>query len=285
MVARPLPLGMSPDLPLSRSRTSEAVLVGRIRERGPALIALSGGVDSSLVASLAYEALGNDALAATVSNAALAPRESERAARVAQSIGIRHRALVAEPLDRPEYRANGADRCYFCRAVESSALLELGRRHGVRQYLDGIHLDDLSDDRPGIRAVDEAGFSHPLLEASWTKLDVRESARVRGLPNWDLPSDACLASRVARGEPIDGALLSRIDTAEGVLHEHGFRRVRVRVRSGAARIEVDPDEVDRLVAEPLQSEVTRRLESLGFSSVTVDPRGYPGGRTVLPVLR
>ncbi len=285
MVAQPLAVGMSPDLPLSPSRMSESALVARIRERGPALIALSGGVDSSLVASLAYEALGDEAFAATVSNAALAPRESERASDVAQSIGIRDSVLVAEPLDRPEYRANGADRCYFCRAVESSALLDHGRRHGVRQYLDGIHLDDLSDDRPGIRAVNEAGFSHPLLEASWTKLDVRESARSRGLSNWDLPSDACLASRVARGEPIDRALLARIDTAEGVLHEHGFRRVRVRVRSGRARIEVDPDEVDRLVAEPLRSEVTLRLESLGFSSVTVDPRGYPGGRTVLPVLR
>jgi len=264
---------------------SEAEIIAFLRTGGPALVALSGGVDSSVVAALAMDALGPAAIAITLSGPAVARAEVERAQSVATFLGIAHHVVRVDPLARPEYRANPVNRCYFCRAVESSALLELGRRHGVRQYLDGIHLDDLSDDRPGIRAVDEAGFSHPLLEASWTKLDVRESARVRGLPNWDLPSDACLASRVARGEPIDGALLSRIDTAEGVLHEHGFRRVRVRVRSGAARIEVDPDEVDRLVAEPLQSEVTRRLESLGFSSVTVDPRGYPGGRTVLPVLR
>jgi len=264
---------------------SVGALVDRIRARGPALVALSGGVDSSLVASLAHEALGGRAIAATVSNAALARRESERAARVAGSIGIRHVVLSAEPLDRPEYRANGPDRCFFCRVVESSALLRYGLRLGVRQYLDGIHWDDLADDRPGLRAVDAAGFSHPLLEAGWTKRDVRESAHARGLPNWDQPSDACLASRVARGEPIDGALLTRIETAEGILLEMGFRRVRVRARSGTARVEVDPGEVARLVAEPLAGEVTDRLRALGFSSVTLDPSGYAGTREPLPVLR
>jgi pyridinium-3,5-biscarboxylic acid mononucleotide sulfurtransferase len=285
MVEAPMVDGMTADPAFSTPRLTEGALVGWVRERGPALVALSGGVDSALVASIAYEALGNEAVAATISNAALASREVERAARVARSIGIRHRVLLAEPLDRPEYRRNGADRCYFCRVVESSALRAYGRDAGVQQYLDGIHRDDLSDDRPGIRAVNEAGFAHPLLVAGWTKADVRKSARARGLPNWDQPSDACLASRVARGEPIDREVLDRIEAAEGVLLERGFRRVRVRVRAGAARIEVDPAEVARLVAEPLAGEVSRRIAALGFSSVTIDPRGYRGGTAILPVLR
>ncbi len=256
-----------------------------IRSRGPALVALSGGVDSSLVASLAHEALGDRAVAVTVANSALAPRESRLAARVAASIGIAHTVLGAEPLDRPEYRANGPDRCYFCRAVETAALRSYGGSHGVAQYLDGIHLDDLADDRPGIRAVNEAGFSHPLLWAGWAKRNVREIARTRGLPNWDRPSDACLASRVARGERIDAELLARVDTAEEFLLAQGFRRVRVRTRAGAARVEVDPDEVPRLLGEPIAGEVTRRLAALGFSSVTLDPRGYPGAREPIAVLR
>ncbi len=266
-------------------RASADAIVAWIRSRGPALIALSGGVDSSLVASLAYEALGERAVAVTVSNAALATRESDRAASVARSIGIAHVLLAAEPLDRPEYRANGADRCYFCRAVEGSALRAYGARRGLAQYLDGIHVDDLADDRPGLRAVNEAGFAHPFLWAGWSKPDIRANARARGLPNWDRPSDACLASRVARGEPIDRELLARIESAEGLILDRGFRRVRVRTRSGAARVEVDPGEVERLLAEPTAGEVTLALKQLGFSTVTLDPRGYPGKHDPLPVLR
>ena len=246
---------------------------------GPALVALSGGVDSSLVAAIAYEALGPRAIAVTLSGPAVAHREVDRARRVAEFLGISHTVVEVDPLSRTEYRTNPPNRCYFCRTVETSVLRTYGDPRGIRQYLDGIHLDDLAEYRPGVRAMDEAGFCHPLVWAGWRKSDVRAAARSRDLPNWDQPSDACLASRVAHGEPISRDLLSRVGAAEEFLHARGFRRVRVRTRGSAGRIEVDPDEVARLRSEPLAREVVAHLRTLGFDPVTIDPEGYGANRS------
>jgi len=258
-------------------------VVGRLRQGGPALVALSGGVDSSLVAALAVDALGASARAATLAGPAVARTEVERARRVADYLGIAHDVLRVDPVEDPEYRANPNDRCYYCRRLETGVLRTFGAPRGMRQFLDGVHLDDLSDVRPGLRAMDEAGFVHPLVWARWTKADVRDAAHRRGLPNWDEPSDACLASRVAHGEPISHELLERIDAAETLVRARGFRRVRVRVRGGAARIEVDPDEVARLSAGPLAEEITEEVRRVGFERVTIDPLGY--GRTHRSELR
>jgi pyridinium-3,5-biscarboxylic acid mononucleotide sulfurtransferase len=247
----------------------------RLTEGGPALVALSGGVDSSLVASLAHEALGANAIAVTLIGPAVGRREKERATRVARTIGISHELLEVNPLANETYRANPPNRCYFCRVAETTALLETGAERGIRQYLDGVHLDDLGDSRPGIRAMDEAGFEHPLVWAGWHKTDVRQWARLRGLPNWDQPSDACLASRVRHGDPITAGLLRRIERAEQRVLARGFRRVRVRVHAGSARIEVDPDEIPRLTKEPLVGEVISAVKSEGFEDVWIDLRGYP----------
>jgi len=265
------------------SRSTEEV-VARIHHGGRALIALSGGVDSALVAALAHAALGAEALAVTLTGPAVSRGEVARAQRVAAAIGVPHVLLGADPLARPEYRENRADRCYFCRSVETSVLREFGAGRGVAQFLDGVHRDDLADDRPGLRAMDEAGFSHPLLWAGWGKSRVRAEARRRGLPNWDQPSDACLASRIAHGEPVTRELLDRIEAAEDLLLSLGFRRVRVRARRGAARIEVDPGEVERLRTEPLSSDVVRRVGELGFAPVTIDRRGYPGATLELATI-
>lgn len=259
-------------------------VVARIRDGGRAVVALSGGVDSSLVAALAFSALGPEAFAVTLVGPAVSREEVARAERVAKSIGVEHALVPADPLSREEYRANRSDRCYFCRSVETSVLREWGMVRSARQYLDGVHWDDLSDDRPGLRAMDEAGFLHPLLWAGWGKAEVRAEARRRALPNWDQPSDACLASRVAHGEPVSEELLSRIEAAETVLRNLGFRRVRVRARGGAARIEVDPLEVPRLRSEPVASEVVRSVGRLGFSPVTIDPIGYRGAPPALRTL-
>lgn len=264
---------------------SELEIVRRIRAGGPAVVALSGGVDSGLVAAFAHEALGAGATAVTLTGSAVSAEEVERARRVAAAIGIAHRLVAADPLAREEYRANGPDRCYHCRAVETGALLAWGAAHGIAQYLDGVHADDLGDDRPGLRAMDEAGFSHPLLWAGWGKSSVRDAARRRNLPNWDRPSNACLASRVAHGQEISPDLLARIERAESLLGARGFRRVRVRVGPDGARLEVDPEEVARLGSEPLASEMIRAVRALGFPQVTIDPRGYGALRGTLPVVR
>lgn len=269
---------MVESLPLTFTPVGEQTLVDRIRGRGSALVALSGGVDSALVASLAFEALGRGAVAVTLTGPAVSRAEVARAVEVARSVGVEHHLVRANPLENAEYRANPSDRCYFCRSVETKRLREFGENRGIRQFLDGVHTDDLGDDRPGLRAMNEAGFEHPLLWGGWAKTDIRRAARMRGLPNADQPSDACLASRVAHGEAIDAAVLTRVEAAEARLLSRGFRRVRVRVRGGAARIEVDPEEVARLSAPPLVGTVEAEILALGFSSVTIDPRGYGAGR-------
>jgi len=263
---------------------TEAEIIHEIRSRGPALVALSGGVDSAVVAALARSALGDALVAATVVSGSVSSREVASARDVADRLGLRHLEVGAEPLEDLQYRANGPDRCFRCRSVESRALREAGESARVAQYLDGIHRDDLGDDRPGIRAMDAAGFLHPLLWAGWGKIAVRRYAQAAGLPNWDRPSNACLASRVARGEEISGALLERIERAEGILYDRGFRQVRVRVRGGTARIEVDREGTPRLLEGELREEVTARIRALGFTDVTIDPNGYRS-REQLPVVR
>ena len=249
-------------------------LIDHLRGGGPTLVALSGGVDSAVVAALARAALGSAAVAATVTGPAVAAAEVERAVRVAAAIGIEHHLIPANPLERAEYRSNPSNRCYFCRAVETERLRAFGDGRRIRSYLDGVQLDDLGDDRPGLRAMEEAGFAHPLVVAGWTKADVRRAARSFGLPNAETPSDACLASRVAHGDPIDAPLLRRIEAAESLLLAGGFRRVRVRVHGGGARLEVGPDEVARLLDPRVGEPIRRGVGALGFDPVTVDPLGY-----------
>jgi uncharacterized protein len=245
-----------------------------LRAGGPVVVALSGGVDSGVMAELAHRALGAEALAVTLVGAAVASDEVDRARAVAGHVGIDHALVAADPLEVAEYRSNPAGRCYFCRRTEMSALRSWADGRGIRQIVDGIHRDDLGDDRPGLRALEEAGVAHPLLWAGWGKSDVRSYARSVDLPNWDQPSEACLASRVAHGRPISLDLLTRIGRAEEELHRRGFRRVRVRTDGVDARVVVDPEEVPRLLAEPSASEVRSKIAAAGFRSVILDPDGY-----------
>ncbi|HEV2317227.1 MAG TPA: ATP-dependent sacrificial sulfur transferase LarE [Thermoplasmata archaeon] len=259
--------------------TPQAV-VERLRAAGPSIVALSGGVDSGVVALLAHRALGTEARAVTLTGPSLPAEERAMAGAVARAIGIEHAEIPVDQLSREEYRSNPENRCYFCRQVETTAIRRLAAGVGITVLLDGVHLDDLGDIRPGLKAMDEAGFRHPLLEAGWRKSDVRECARSVGLPNWDRPSNACLASRVRHGESISAALLAAVDRAESAVRGFGFRRVRVRVSAGGARVVVGADEVERLIAPPTAQRVVDSLLTIGFSEVTLDPAGYaprPGG--------
>ncbi|HEV2520209.1 MAG TPA: ATP-dependent sacrificial sulfur transferase LarE [Thermoplasmata archaeon] len=261
----------------SRDRSWEVERVVRSL-RGPesGVVAMSGGVDSAVVAALLVRALGARAHAVTLTGPAVTSGEVDRSRAVARFLGIQHTLVPADPLESPEYRANPTDRCYFCRSVETAAIRAWGRAHGVERFYDGVHRDDLGEDRPGIRAMEEAGFRHPLVEAGWGKAHVRRFARSIGLPNADQPSDACLASRIRHGQSIDPQLLGTIARAEEIVRRRGFRRVRVRVDGTSARVEVDPAETPALLAEPLAGEVRRELLQMGFDPVTLDPAGYRG---------
>jgi uncharacterized protein len=245
-----------------------------VADGGRAAVLLSGGVDSAVVAHLAHAALGSEAVAVTLVGPSISEAEVDRARRVAGTVGISHAIVPVDPLANAEYRSNPSNRCYFCRSTEVAALRGWAADHGVRQLVDGVHLDDLGDARAGLRALDEAGVRHPLLWGRWRKAQVRSHAREVGLPNWDVPSDACLASRVAHGNPITAVLLRRVERAEEGLRARGFRRVRVRTDGALARVEVDPHEVARLLEEPTASQVRRELAEFGFAPVELDPAGY-----------
>lgn len=264
---------MEPRTP-ARAPESAATLAAAIARGGPAVIALSGGVDSAVVASLARSALGVDATAVTITGPAVSESEVARARSVARHLGILHELLVVDPVSVPEYRANPSNRCYFCRRTETGAILRWSEGRGFRQFLDGVHVDDLTEERPGLVAMEEAGFRHPLLDGGWGKGDVRAYAARTGLPNHDAPSDACLASRVAHGRSISVELLERVERAESIVHALGFSRVRVRTDGRSARIEVDPSEVARLAERVTAATVTSGLTGLGFEEVSIDPAGY-----------
>ena len=257
-----------------------ARLEGVIGRYPSVLIAFSGGVDSSVVAAAAYRRLGNRAQAITLRGPSLPSRDARMAEQVASKIGMPHRVLAIDQLTSSEYAANPINRCYFCRAMEGELLQGLATQLGVAAVLDGVHRDDMREDRPGLRAMDERSVRHPLLEAGLGKGEVRAIARDLGLPNHDTPSDSCLASRVAQGQRIDGATLARVDRAEEFLAELGFTDIRVRVQGGDARVVVGADEVPRLASAETWEHVREKLISLGFSSVIMDPtgRGAAAGR-------
>ncbi|MCI4349793.1 MAG: ATP-dependent sacrificial sulfur transferase LarE [Thermoplasmata archaeon] len=265
---------LDPSLRPFRPPAPAASIVSELAASRSALVALSGGVDSSVMALLAYEALGSNAVAVTLSGAAVSSREIQSATDVARAIGIRHVMLTSDPLADARYASNPTNRCYFCRRHEGGLLRTWGEEHSIDLYLDGVHADDFGDDRPGLQAMNEHGFRHPLAEAGWTKADIRAFARSAELSTWDRPSNACLASRIAHGQPITASLLGRVAQAEEWLSVRGFRRARVRVLGNHARVEVDPDEVPRLQSATNANPLREVLIGLGFTTVEIDPKGY-----------
>jgi uncharacterized protein len=241
------------------------------------VVALSGGVDSSLLACVAAEVLGDRALAITAEGPMFPEFEIERAQEVAKLCGIRHHVVASRQLDEPRVRANTRDRCYHCKRALGEQLLEIAEDEGLPWIAHGDQADDASAHRPGSRAAEELGLRAPLAEAGLTKADVRELSRDRGLPTSDAPPMACLATRVPYGEELTEQRLSRIEAAEEILRDAGFSALRVRDHKGLARIEVPAARVGELTAEPLRGQIAGALRELGFSWVTVDLHGLRSG--------
>ena len=240
--------------------------------KGTLLVAYSGGVDSGLVAKIAHDALGDRALAILADSESLSRSEVEAASAQASEIGIPLRVVGTYELSSEEYRRNPVNRCYFCREGLADELVPIARREGFAAIADGINVSDLGDFRPGIRAMDAAGFWHPLVEAGLAKPDVRALARGLGLSFWDKPSNACLSSRIPHGTPITVEVLRQVEAAEEVLRDRGFRQVRVRHQGATARIEVLPEDIPRL--RTIEADIARVLRSIGYPETVIDPTGY-----------
>ncbi|MDR0966938.1 MAG: ATP-dependent sacrificial sulfur transferase LarE [Myxococcales bacterium] len=251
-----------------------------LKGHGSLAVAFSGGVDSTFLLRAAHDALGERAIAVTARACSFPERELNEARGLCEAMGIRHLVLDAMTLDIEGFAENRPDRCYVCKSALFTSLAEAAAREGISAMAEGSNLDDEGDYRPGLKAVAELGVHSPLREAGLRKAEIRALSKALGLPTWDKPSFACLASRFAFGEPISAEKLRRVDKAEQLLLDLGFTQVRVRVHGVAgdqARIELEPREFARVLDERMRQIVHEGLSQLGFKYVSLDLGGYRQG--------
>lgn len=241
-----------------------------------AVVAFSGGVDSSLLLAVAVQVLDNKALAVTATSETYPDRELIEARNLAEKLGARHREVVSEELDIPEFKHNPRNRCYYCKKELFGKLREIADQEGLAFVLDGTNLDDRSDHRPGRQAAQEIGVRSPLEEAGFTKDDIRELSKHLGLASWDKPAFACLSSRFPYGTAITAERVGRVGQAEEALRKLGFRVLRVRYHDTVARLELGPDEF-ALAVGPLRKQVDAIVRESGFTYVAVDLKGFRSG--------
>jgi uncharacterized protein len=245
-----------------------------LSQLGSVIVAFSGGADSAYLAHAAHKVLGARALAVTAESASYPDAHRQLALRVAREFDIPHEVIHTAEIQRPEYRANPANRCYFCKDELYSHLATLARARGFAVVVDGSNADDRGDYRPGRQAAREHGVRSPLDEVELSKADIRALSHAAGLPTWDVPASACLSSRIPYGSEVTEEKLRTIEAAENVLRELGFRVFRVRHHETLARLEIAKDEMPRALEPAVAERLTRGLRALGYQHVTVDLQGY-----------
>ena len=242
------------------------------------MIALSGGVDSALVAYAAYQKLGDSAIAVTADYKTLSVEELQTAKQICSEIGIRQILLNYDELENPEFTKNDSNRCFHCRLELGNHLIELSKVHNIHTIVDGTNLDDLGDYRPGIKALKQNGIKSPLVETNFSKLEIRDVAKYVGLSVFDKPSNSCLASRIPWGQRVTVERLTRIELGETIVKQlTNVKQVRVRDNDGSAKIEVNKDMIS-VFSDGILKQITEKLNLIGFSTVEIDQEGYKPGK-------
>jgi len=241
---------------------------------GSVIVAYSGGVDSAYLACVAHDVLGDAALAVTADSPSYPETHRRLALSIASDFGFRHEVIHTAELDRPEYRANPSNRCYYCKDELYGRLAEVAAERGVNMIVDGNNADDRGDYRPGRQAARERGVKSPLDEAGLTKDDIRELAREAGLNSWNEPASACLSSRIPYGHEVSNEVLRQIEQAEDVLRDLGFRIFRVRHHDTVARLEIARAEMARALDPDVNARLIAALKALGYQYVSLDLQGY-----------
>jgi pyridinium-3,5-biscarboxylic acid mononucleotide sulfurtransferase len=265
---------------LSKKMVQEKLtqLQALFREMDRALIAYSGGIDSTLVAKIAQDVLGDRALAVTAVSPSLLPEDLEDAKIQAAEIGIAHRLVETDEMENPNYTSNPVNRCYFCKSELYDTLKPLAQDLGYGYTVDGVNADDLHDYRPGIQAAKERGTRSPLAEVGLSKLEVRELSKFLGLSCWDKPAQPCLSSRFPYGEEITIEKLRRVGQAERYLRNLGLTTLRVRSQGGTAKVELPANQIQSFVQTTDLSQLIEAFQSYGFIYVTLDLEGFRSGK-------
>ena len=242
------------------------------------MIALSGGVDSALVAYAAYQKLGDSAIAVTADYKTLSVEELQTAKQICSEIGIKQLLLDYDELENPEFIKNDSNRCFHCRLELGDHLIDLAKKHNVKIIVDGTNLDDLGDYRPGIEALKQNDIKSPLVETNFSKSEIRDAAKSVGLSVFDKPSNSCLASRIPWGQRVTAERLTRIELGETIVKQlTNVKQVRVRDYDGSAKIEVDKDMIS-VFDSGILKQITEKLNMIGFSTVEIDQEGYKPGK-------